>query len=225
MTLSTESPPTESSPQEQKPAHKHSSSNTWLERPTKVLVAEDEHLLARNIEMGLSKLGFTVVAVTSNGLDAVEAAKKYRPDMVLMDIRMPEMDGLTASKLIYEAIDRPIVLVTAHSDPQYVEDTIDSGIYGYLLKPVGLDELRVGMIIAWQRFVGHQLLHGEVNRLERKIEERKIIEKAKGILMHNLGMSEPEAMRRLQKQARDGRRPMVDLAQALVDADSLLKKT
>lgn len=195
----------------------------WPANAQTILVAEDEHLLARNMQAELEDIGYTVVGPAPNGRKAVELAREHRPDLALLDMRMPEMDGLEAGKIIYEELHIPIVVVSAYSDREFVDSASQIGVFGYLLKPVSLDTLRVSISVAWKRFVEKQELANEVGQLEKKLEERKVIERAKGLIMEQLRLSEADAMRRLQKQARDSRRPMVDLARSVIEAHDLLE--
>ncbi len=190
--------------------------------PRRILVAEDEHLLARNLCNELTGLGYDVIGPAPNGRRAIELASVERPDMALLDIRMPEMDGLEAGRVLYQQMHVPIVILSAYSDSAYVDSAAGIGVFGYLLKPINLDDLRVTLPVAWGRFLEQTRLVGEVHTLEEKLENRKIIERAKGLIMKHLNLSEEEAMRRLQKQARDSRRPMVELAKAILDTQGLL---
>lgn len=187
-----------------------------------MLVAEDEHLLARGLANDLTELGFEVFGPASNGQKALDLARERRPDIALLDIRMPVMDGLTAAQTLYQEHNIPVVILSAYSDPPYLRAGKRVGVFGYLLKPATLDELRVTLAISWARYLDQERLAEEVTGLQTKLEERKIIEKAKGILMKQLGVSEDQAMRTLQKQARDSRRPMAELAQAVLDASSVM---
>ncbi|WP_432797347.1 ANTAR domain-containing response regulator [Poriferisphaera sp. WC338] len=188
-----------------------------------VLIAEDEHLLARNLSEELEGLGYNVLGLASNGKKAIEMAEEQRPDMVLLDLRMPEMSGLEAASILYQKMGIPVLIISAYSDKSYVDEANHIGVFGYLLKPVGTDALRVAMSVAWRRFNDQQKLADEVVLLEKKLTERKVIERAKGLIMMNLNLSESEAMRRLQKQSRDTRKPMVELAQAVIDAQELME--
>lgn len=191
-------------------------------QPLTVLIAEDEHLLARDLSHELSELGFRVVGPAANGRLAIELAEKHRPDLALLDLRMPEMDGIETGKVLYEQLNIPVVVLTAHSDDHYVTACQEMGVFGYLLKPADAEELRITIRVAWGRYLEQRELRDEVGALERKLEERKLIERAKGVLMEKLNLSEPEAMKRLQKQARDTRRPMADLARSILDAEQML---
>lgn len=193
------------------------------DQPKRILVAEDEHLLARGLANELQTLGYEVIGPAPNGRRAVEMASVDKPDLALLDIRMPEMDGLQTAKALYENFGVPIIIVSAYSDSQYIGEAVELGVFGYLLKPVNLDDLRASIPVAWSRFREKQNLTQSVTSLESKLESRKIIEKAKGLMMKHLGLDEEEAMRRLQKQARDSRRPMVELARAIIDTQDLLR--
>lgn len=193
-----------------------------LEQPSSILIAEDEHLLAANLSRQLSELGFRVVGPAANGKVAIELAERDRPDLALLDLCMPEMDGIQAARLLYQKHRIPVVVLTAHSDDSFVNAAQDAGVFGYMLKPTEGERLRVAIRIAWGRYCDQCKLSGEVDKLERKLEERKIIERAKGLLMQKLNLSEPEAMKRLQKQARDNRRPMAELARSIIEAEQMM---
>jgi len=190
--------------------------------PATVLIAEDEALLARSLKADLDTLGMNVVGPANNGRLAVELARTHKPDMALLDLRMPEMDGLEAARVLQEELHLPIVIISAYSDREYVDSASDGGVFAYMLKPISLESLRVTIQVAWRRHLDQAALNHEVTDLNRRLEERKIVERAKGLIMERLGMSESDAMRRLQKQARDSRRPMVDLAKSVIEAQELL---
>ena len=190
--------------------------------PRRLLVAEDESLVARALTADLARLGFTVVGPAPNGQRAIELARLESPDMALMDIRMPVMDGLAASRVLFDELRIPVVILSAFSDDEYLQKSMHAGAFGYLLKPVNIEELRLTLAVAWGRFLQHHQLAGEVHQLERKLEERKLIERAKGVIMKTLHISEEEAMRKLQRSARDSRRPMAELARSVVEAQSLI---
>lgn len=199
-------------------------STAWPQSPKKILIAEDEHLLARSLSSDLSDLGYTVVGPVPNGQAAIDLARQDRPDMALLDIRMPILDGLAAAEVLYSELHLPVVILSAYSDPPYLQAGVRVGVFGYILKPVSHDELRVTLTVSWGKFLEQQRLTTEVDDLKNKLEHRKIIEKAKGLLMKHMGIGEEEAMRTMQKQARDSRRPMVDLARSVIEAQSLFGK-
>lgn len=197
-------------------------SSPTVSMPRSVLVAEDEALLARSLRADLDALGMTVIGPVSDGRKAIELAREERPDLALIDLRMPELDGLETAKILGGEMRVPIVVISGYSDGEYVESASQNGVYAYLLKPVSVESLRVTIRVAWRRYVDQLELRGEIETLTRRLEERKTIERAKGLIMERLGLSESEAMRKLQKQARDARRPMADLAKSVIEAQELL---
>lgn len=206
-------------------SNKMANATEAFEGLNRVLVAEDEHLVAINLMDSLRDLGLEVIGPVTNGKDAVDVAKEQKPDMALLDIRMPVMDGLEAAGIIFRQLEIPVVIVSAFSDSEYMEQGARIGVFGYLLKPVTIDELRVNLAVAWSRFRKHQNLTTQVEELKVALEDRKLIERAKGLLMDKLGLSENDAMRRLQKQARDSRRRLADLARAILETSELLGET
>ncbi|MDP7071013.1 MAG: response regulator [Phycisphaerales bacterium] len=197
-------------------------SHTIQQHPRRILVADDEHLVAAGLVAGLKDLGYEVIGPASNGEKAIELCRAEHPDLAILDIRMPGLDGLAAAETIYNELGIPIVMVSAYSDPEYVNSGNRIGVFGYLLKPVTRDQLRVGLEVSWSRFTQQSELSDQVGTLNTKLEHRKIIEQAKWIIVKRKGVEEPEAMRMLQKQARNGRRPLVEVAQSVLESESLL---
>jgi response regulator NasT len=194
-----------------------SQKTTVPEHPSRILVGDDEYMVATGLAGLLTELGYDVVGPATNGRTAIELCEKEHPDLALLDIRMPEVDGLVAAEHIYRTLGVPVVIFSAFSTPEYVESGNRAGVFGYLLKPVDQDQLRAGISIAWGRFVEHVTKDTEINDLRRRLEDRKIIEQAKWIIVERKGMTEPDAMRALQKQARNNRRPLVEVAQSVID--------
>jgi response regulator NasT len=190
--------------------------------PARVLIAEDEVLLAQSLDADLRSLDIEVVGPANNGRVALQLAHDHRPDMALLDLRMPEIDGLEVARTLAADLGIPAIVISAYSDRECVDAATDSGVFAYLLKPVSLESLRVTMQVAWRRHLDKAALGDEVSLLHRRLEERKVVERAKGLIMERLGLSESDAMRRLQKQARDSRRPMIDLARSVIEAQDLL---
>lgn len=182
----------------------------------RVLVAEDEHLLAMSLRADLEALGYAVIGPVGTGRQALELADAQKPDLALLDLRMPEIDGLQAADVIYRRYGVPVVIVSAHSEQEHVAACAELGVFGYLIKPITRDDLRVTLAVAWSRFNEHRSLHNEVEHLNHKIEERKLIERAKGLLMQHEGLNEPDAMRRLQKMARNSRQNMATVAREII---------
>lgn len=186
--------------------------------PRRVLVAEDELLLARMLSELLTSLDIEVIGPASNGRAAIELAKAHQPDLAVLDIRMPEVDGLEAAQVLHRELGLPVVMLTAYSDDTFVQQSCQAGVCGYLLKPITLDELRVGLAMAWRQHQTRRELTEQVGQLEQKLRDRKVIERAKGVMMKREGMDEEMAMRHLQRLARDHRRPMVAVAKEILDA-------
>lgn len=185
--------------------------------PEHVLVADDEHLVARGLATNLADLGYTVVGPASDGEEAIELCRSVRPDLAILDIRMPRRDGLSAGEIIFAQLGVPVIIVSAYSDPEYLTGASRIGVFGYLLKPVSQDQLRTTIGVAWGRFVKHHSQDDEIINLRTRLEQRKTIEQAKWILVKRKNISEPEAMRLLQKQARNNRRHLAEVAQSLLE--------
>ncbi len=188
----------------------------------RILVAEDEHLIAMSIVEHLGHLGFEVIGPASNGEQAVEMARAQRPQMAVVDIRMPGMDGLEAAGILYRQMNVPVVIISAFTDEDYVQRSSSIGVFGYILKPITADDLRVSLEVAWALYTQQQRLSGEVRGLKTALEDRKVIERAKGLLMDRLSLNEADAMRQLQKQSRSTRQKLPDLARAMLVTDDLL---
>ena len=191
-------------------------------QPVKVLIADDDELLSKSLCLNVEQLGYEPIGPAANGEEAIKLAKLHRPDLALIDLRMPVLDGLGAGTILFKHMGIPVVIISAHSDPEYLEAGKRVGIFGYLIKPVTQDQLRVNIGVAWARYRQYEKLRGEVKDLKGALEDRKFVERAKGLLMDRLGLGEEEAMRRLMKQARDSRRRLPDLARALIESDQLL---
>ena len=190
-------------------------------QPTKILIADDEHLVASGLAVNLRELGYTVIGPAMDGEEAVDLCRKHEPDMALLDIRMPRKDGLAAAEIVFGQLGIPVMIFSAYSDPQYVTAGNRVGVFGYLLKPVTQDQMRVGISIAWNRFLDYSNQNGEIETLKERLEHRKIIEQAKWIIVKRKGVEEPEAMKLLQRQARNNRRTLVDVARSVLENDSL----
>ncbi len=190
--------------------------------PARVLIADDEHLVATGLVAALHDLGLEVIGPASDGAQAIELCREQEPDMALLDIRMPGTDGLEAAKVIFGELKTPVMMLSAYADPEYVSVGSEIGVFGYLLKPVSRDQLRVGIEVAWSRWLAHLEQHGEIENLKERLEDRKIIEQAKWIIVKRKGVDEPNAMRLLQKQSRNSRKALVDVAQSVIDSDTLL---
>jgi two-component system, response regulator PdtaR len=190
----------------------------------RILIADDEALHNLALTSQLETLGHTVVATATNGKEAVELARETRPDLAFLDIRMPGMTGPDAAHQI--AADRPIpmIILSAYSDARTVEDAIRAPIFHYLVKPVDPDDLAPAIAVARARFDEWLDAKRQRDMLELKLEERKVIERAKGLLMETRRLSERDAYRFLQKTSQDKNTPMVELAKKILLAAPLLQK-
>ena len=190
--------------------------------PLRVLLADDESIRLLSLRAQLKALGHKVVAEASNGQEAVTLAGATAPDLAILDIKMPGMDGIQAAELITRERPIPIILLTAYNEAELVERAAQANVSAYLMKPVAPEDLMPAVTLALARFRQFQALRQEVDNLREALEARKVIERAKGILMRRLGLTEEDAFRRLQRQSQTSNRKMADVAQAIVMADNLI---
>jgi response regulator NasT len=189
----------------------------------RVLVAEDNPLIALGLAERLRSLGHEPIGPAAGGTEAIELARQNRPDLYLFDIEMPEVDGLEAAgRLAQEGLRRPVVVVTGVDDPRLIERSIASGVSAYLTKPVDSRELQAALELAAARHAEFQALEAEVDRAQQALEDRKLVERAKGLLMSALNLSEQDAFRRLQLTARERNLRLADVAARIVEQQSLL---
>ena len=185
-------------------------------RPKKVLIAEDEALIRLDLVELLTDEGFEVVGQAINGEEAVKLARELEPDLIIMDVKMPGMDGITAAEIIGEERIAPILMLTAFSERELVERARDAGVMGYLVKPFGANEVVPAIEVAIGRFAELRAIEEELANLEDRFESRKIIDQAKGMLQEGLGLTEPEAFRWIQKTAMDLRKSMREGAECVI---------
>jgi two-component system, response regulator PdtaR len=190
----------------------------------RVLIADDEALHNLALTSQLETLGHQVIATASNGREAVELARSTRPDLALLDIRMPTMTGPEAASEIAAERPIPIIILSAYSDSRTVEEAVRAPVFHYLVKPVDPDDLAPAIAVARARFEEWMDARRQRDLLEMRLEERKIIERAKGLLMDSRGLSEREAYRFLQKTSQDKNTPMIELARKILLAAPLLQK-
>ena len=184
----------------------------------RIIIADNESLIRLDIREMLEDAGHEVVGEAVNGRRAVELTRQHRPDLVLMDIKMPEMDGITAAGKIYADKIAPVILLTAFSQPDIVDKAKDSGVLGYLVKPVQESQLFPAIEIALSRWQEMQGLEDELEKLKDSLETRKLIDRAKGIIMAAHKLGEQEAYRRMQQYAMQKRVPLKDVAQSIIRA-------
>ncbi|WP_347060391.1 response regulator [Blastococcus sp. HT6-30] len=186
--------------------------------PIRVLIAEDEALIRLDLKEMLEEEGYTVVAEVGDGQQAVDRAAELRPDLVILDIQMPVLDGLSAAERIATSRIAPVIVLTAFSQRELVERARDAGAMAYLVKPFSKNDLVPAIEVARGRFAELTALDGEVKDLEERLETRKVVEKAKGRLMADQGMSEAEAFRWIQRTAMNQRTSMKALAESILTA-------
>ena len=183
----------------------------------RVLIAEDEALIRMDMREMLIEEGHEVVGEAGDGAAAIELARELKPDVIFMDVKMPGMDGISAAAVIGAERIAPVVMVTAFSQARYVEDASAAGAMGYLVKPFSKKDILPAMAVAAARFAEARALEDEVADLGERLETRKTVEKAKGLLMTQ-GVSEADAFRRLQKLAMDRRKSLREIAEAVLMA-------
>jgi response regulator NasT len=183
---------------------------------TRVIIADDESLIRMDLREMLTNLGYLVVGEVADGRSAVNQARELRPDIVIMDIKMPDMDGIEAAKILTEERVAPVVLLSAYSQRELVDRAREAGVVAYLVKPYREEELTPAVEVALARFREFQDLHKQVADLQQALETRKLVDRAKGILMDKQGLSEAEAFRKIQKMSMDNRKSMKDVAEAII---------
>jgi len=186
-----------------------------LER-VRVVIADDESVILMDLREMLSNLGYLVVGDAGDGRSAVNLARELRPDVVLMDVKMPDMDGIEAAALLTRDRIAPVVLLTAFSQRDLVERAREAGVVGYLVKPIQEADLAPAIEIALSRFAEFRDLERQVDNLQDQLETRKLVDRAKGILMDTQGLTESAAFRRIQKMSMNTRKSMREIAQAII---------
>lgn len=183
--------------------------------PIRILVAEDETLIRMDLVEMLGEAGYEVVAEASDGSQAIELAQIHKPDLAILDVKMPVLDGISAAEKIIAIA--PVLMLTAFSQRELVERARDAGVMAYVVKPFSIGDLVPAIEIAISRHLQMRSLADEVTDLHERLETRKIIDKAKGILMSALNLSEPQAFSWIQKAAMDRRLTMKEVAMAVID--------
>ena len=182
----------------------------------RIVVAEDESLIRMDIVETLKDQGFDVVGEAGDGLKAIELAKELKPDLMVMDIKMPDMDGLSAAEQIAK-LRIPVVFLTAFNQQELVSRASEVGAMAFLVKPFSPEDLLPAIEVALSRFQQLTQLESEVSNLTERLETRKLVDRAKGVLGVQMGLSEPDAFRWIQKAAMDRRIGMVDVARTILD--------
>jgi response regulator NasT len=194
-----------------------------MTRPYRVLIADDEKTVAVGLQNQLESLGYDVVSVVSDGQRAIEMCRRTLPDVAFMDIEMPGLDGLAAARQIAVDPGTPVIVLTAHGHPNLIDQAVEDGVISYLLKPATNPSLHAAIQVAVARARELKVLQEDIDQLKSTLRERKLIERAKGILMSRRQLSESEAFRLLQRQSQDRRIPMAKLAESIIQTDELLE--
>jgi response regulator NasT len=185
----------------------------------RILVAEDEAIIRLDLVEMLTEAGYNVVAQATNGIEAISLAKEHKPDLAILDVKMPELDGISAAEQIIEIA--PVLMLTAFSQKELVDRAREAGAMAYVVKPFSISDLVPAIEIAMSRHQQMRSLREEVADLHERLETRKVIDRAKGILMAALSLTEPQAFTWIQRAAMDRRISMKEVAQAVISPDAV----
>jgi len=193
-----------------------------MANPLRVFIAEDEAIILDNFVMRIEKMGHIVVGIALDGYEAKEKIAQLKPDLILMDINMPHQDGLSVMEEINKDRVIPCIIITGHYSAKLIERANQAGVFGYLIKPVDEKQLEATVNIVQTRYSDFQQLIQETENMKNALEDRKFIEKAKGILMDRFMLKEVDAMKQLQKQSKDKNKKLVVVAKEIIAAEKLL---
>ncbi|HEX8731026.1 MAG TPA: response regulator [Ktedonobacterales bacterium] len=189
--------------------------------PTRIILAEDDSVIRMDLREELQRQGYLVVGDVGDGLSAINLARELRPDLIIMDIRMPELDGIEAARVLTSERLAPVMLLTAFSDNELIERAREAGVVSYITKPWRQSDLKPAIEIALARFQEFREIESQVKTLEDQLATRKVVEKAKGMLMEKYKLTENEAFRRIQKLSMNNRKSMRDVAEAILLAEEV----
>jgi two-component system, response regulator PdtaR len=195
-----------------------------MNRSISIAVAEDEPVMQKYLEETLTLLGYQVLCLVETGRELIERCRSLKPKLVMTDIRLPDMNGLDAAAEVYSIEPVPIIVISAFHDPDLIERAERNHVLAYLVKPIKQQDLEPTISIALSRFYEFHSMRQEADNLRQALDDRKTIERAKGLLMKRAGLDEPEAFRRLQKLARDKNQKLVEIAQIIVTAEEAYRK-
>ena len=190
----------------------------------KIYIAEDESIILMNFKMILQQLGYEVVGSAVNGEKALKDILELKPDLLLLDINMPRLDGISLFESVSKAYDAACIFITGHFSEAFVEKAKKAGALGYLIKPVDEKQLKASIEGAVARFDERCILRDETEKLRADLSDRKYIERAKGILMDSFGLKEGEAMARLQKLSRDKNKKLAVIARELIEKEKIMMR-
>lgn len=193
-----------------------------MSEPLRITIADDEPRMRDYLWQSLDRMGHTVVSAARTGRELVDQCRQHQPDLVICDVKMPEMDGIDAAEEVYQFLAVPVILVSAFHDKDLIHRASRRHILAYLVKPIKETDLLPAITVAMDRWQEFQTLRSETASLKQALEDRKIIERAKGVLMLRAGLSEPDAFRRLQKLASSKNMKLVKIAHMVVTAEEAL---
>jgi response regulator NasT len=187
-------------------------------QPLNLLVADDASIIRLDLKETLQRMGHRVIGEAGDGQRAVELARDLRPDLVILDIKMPVLDGIDAARLISQERIAPVLLLTAYSQQDLVQRAVEAGVFAYVVKPFTEADLLPAIQLAIARFTEFDSIRKQAADLQEALETRKAVDRAKGILMAEHGLDEGEAFHRIQRQSMSSRRPMREIAEAIIIA-------
>jgi response regulator NasT len=194
-------------------------------QPLRVVIADDDGVTLMVLKKILTMMGHTVVGEAGDGEQAVALAQAHNPDLCILDIRMPKMEGIEAAKHIQAHRPTPIIIVSAHTEAGLGSEAANAGAHAYLVKPFAENQLKPAIELALTTFAKSQELAGKLHEAKEALESRKIVERAKGILMRQTGLDEEAAYLKLQKTARNENRKLIDVARAIILADQMRRES
>jgi response regulator NasT len=187
----------------------------------RIVIADDESLIRLDLKETLQRMGHQVVAEAGDGRTAVELVRQHRPDLVVLDVKMPELDGVDAAKEVSKERLAPVLLLTAYSQQELVQRAMEAGVFAYVVKPFTESDLLPAMGVAIARFREFHEIAEQADSLASALETRKVVDRAKGILMDRHGLKEQDAFRRIQQQSMNSRKSMREIAEAILIASEL----
>lgn len=191
-----------------------------MPEPLRILIADDEAVIRLGLRSMLEDQGYRVVGEAADGTRALDLVRRLQPDLVFLDIKMPGIDGLQAAQALLAERAVPVIVLTAYADREFVDKAKDAGVLAYLVKPVRESDLRPVIEVALARFREIRALHDDIGSLEDALATRKLIERAKGILMRRDGLDEATAFAQIQRQARNTRKTMKEIAEEILATES-----
>lgn len=188
----------------------------------RLVIADDESLIRMHLKETLVSMGYLVIGEAGDGISVINLARELHPDLVLMDIKMPKLDGIQAARILTQEKIAPVLLITAYSDRELVDRAREAGVVNYIVKPFREAELLPAIEIALARYQEFLEMERQIADLKEALETRKVVERAKGVLMDTQGLKEAEAFRKIQQLSMNTRKPMKEIAQAILLAHEVL---